>query len=195
MLTRKTRKARPRTKAPAVSIWFMQLEAQPLGVGVHPPRHAVEPDEVHREEGQVEADEHQPEVQLAEPLVQHPAEHLGPPVVGAGGQAEDAAAEQHVMEVGDHEVGVGLLQVGRRRGVHDARQAADDEHGDEADGEQHRRPKLQRSAPHRADPVEDLHPGRDRDQHGGERRRTCPPAGPCRWRTCGGSTRRSRGRR
>ena len=39
------------------------------------------------------------------------------------------------MEVRDDEVGVGLLQVGRRRAVHDARDAADDEHRDEADRE------------------------------------------------------------
>ena len=35
--------------------------------------------------------------------------------------------------------------------------------------EVHRRLELERAAPHRADPVEDLHPGGNRDQHGGER--------------------------
>ena len=59
--------------------------------------------------------------ELAQPLVEHPAGDLGPPVVEAGEEAEDAAAEEHVVEVGHDEVGVGLLEVDRRRGVHDAR--------------------------------------------------------------------------
>ena len=43
---------------------------------------------------------------------------LGPPVVEAAEEAEQGAAEDHVVEVGDDVVGVGLLQVAaaRRRG-------------------------------------------------------------------------------
>ena len=52
------------------------------------PRHAVEPEEVHREEDDVHADEHQEEVNLAEKLVVHPAAHLREPEVEAGEQAE-----------------------------------------------------------------------------------------------------------
>ena len=43
------------------------------------------------------------------------------------------AAEEHVVEVRDHEVGVVVVAVDRRRGVHDAREAADRELRDEAD--------------------------------------------------------------
>ena len=76
---------------------------------------------------------------LAELLVEHVAEHLRPPEVEAADEAEERATEEHVVEVGDDVVGVGLLGVGRGDGVGHARQAADGEHRDQADGEQHRR--------------------------------------------------------
>ena len=68
--------------------------------------HAVRAEDVLHEERHVEADEHQPEVHLAQPLVQHPAGQLREPVVDAGEDAEHAAAEEHVVEVRDHEVRV-----------------------------------------------------------------------------------------
>src|SRR5690606_6636434 len=49
----------------------------------------------------------------------------------------------------------------------DLGEAADGEHDHEADREQHRRLEGHRAAPHGGDPVEDLHAGRDGDQHGG----------------------------
>ena len=49
----------------------------------HPPRHALQPDPVHREESCVEADVHQPEMELAEAFVVHPPGHLREPVVDA----------------------------------------------------------------------------------------------------------------
>ena len=51
-------------------------------VGVAP-RHALDAEQVLHEEGRVEPDEEQPEVDLAEPLVEHPAGELGPPEVEA----------------------------------------------------------------------------------------------------------------
>ena len=87
------------------------------------------PSEVHREEGQVEPDDHEPEVPLAEPLVEHPAEDLREPVVDAAEEPEDEAAEQHVVEVRDDEVGVGAAGCRRaRRRVHHAGEPADGEH-------------------------------------------------------------------
>ena len=67
------------------------------------------------------------------------AEHLRPPVVEAGEDAEHRAAEQHVVEVGDDVVRVGLLRVAGADRVGHARQAADGELDDQADREQHRR--------------------------------------------------------
>ena len=61
-------------------------------------------------------------------LVEHVAEDLRPPEVEAAEEAEEDAAEDHVVEVGDDVVGVGLLGVGRGHGVGDAGEAADGEH-------------------------------------------------------------------
>ena len=52
-------------------------------------------------------------------------EDLRAPVVEAAEDREHEAAEQHVVEVRDDEVGVGLLRVGRHDRVHHARQPAD----------------------------------------------------------------------
>ena len=120
---------------------------------------------MHREEGEIEADEHQPEVDLAETLVEVAAVHLREPVVEASEQTEDEAAEQDVMEVGHDVIGIGLLGVGRNDRVRHARQSADGEHRDEPEREQHRGREPHRALVHRREPVEDLHAGRDRDQH------------------------------
>ena len=101
-----------------------------------------------------------------QPLAQKAPRHLREPVVDPREQAEDRSAEQHVVEVCHHEVGIRLLQIGRRRRVHDAAEPADREHGDETDREEHRRPEADRPTPHRRDPVEHLHAGGDRDEHG-----------------------------
>src|SRR3712207_8609922 len=60
-------------------------------VGV-PPRHALHTEPVLDEEGRVEADEQQPEVDLAEALVEHLAGHLRPPEV-------EARSEEHTSEL------------------------------------------------------------------------------------------------
>src|SRR5205823_6546964 len=69
-------------------------EIEPLVVGVDAARHSLEAEDVHRIEGEVEADEGQPEVELADLVVQHPAERLGPPVVHAAEEAEHRPTEQ-----------------------------------------------------------------------------------------------------
>jgi hypothetical protein len=62
-------------------------------------RHALLTQPVLHKESGVEADEGQPEVQLAQPLVEQPACHLREPEVDARVGREDDGAEQHVMEV------------------------------------------------------------------------------------------------
>ena len=64
----------------------VDLPQPAVRVRVDAPRHAEQPEHVLREERQVEAHEDRPEVQLPEPLVEDPAEHLREPVVDA---AED----------------------------------------------------------------------------------------------------------
>ena len=72
-------------------------------------------------------------------LVQEPTGHLREPEVDAGVGGEHDRAEQHVVEVRDHEVRVRDVEVQRRRGQDDAGQAAEQEGHQEARGEQHRR--------------------------------------------------------
>ena len=102
-----------------------EVEAVVLRVLVGAARHPLQAEDVHRRERQVEADHHQPEVQLADALVEQLPEDLRPPVVDAGEQPEDRAAEQHVVEVRHDVVRVGLLVVVRHDRVRDAGEAAD----------------------------------------------------------------------
>ena len=64
---------------------------------------------------------------------QHAAEHLRVPVVEAGEAGEHGRAEEHLVEVGHHEVGVVGEEVERRRGQEDAGDAAHEEGEEEAD--------------------------------------------------------------
>ena len=110
------------------------LPAQVRGVRVDPPRHSVHSEEVHGEERDVHSDEHEPEVELPEAFPDHPARKLRPPVVDPGEEAEDRAAEEDIVEMCDDEVRI-VLDIDRGRGVHDPRQATDDEQPHHPDSE------------------------------------------------------------
>ena len=103
-----------------------------LGVVGHAPRHALHADQVHRAERRVEGHERQPEVQLAQALVEHPPGHLREPVVDAGVDREQRPAVEHVVDVGDDEVGVRDVDVHRHHRQHHAGDAAEREHRQEA---------------------------------------------------------------
>src|SRR6266851_5422253 len=111
-------------------------------IGGDAPLHAHHAQDVHGEEGQVEADQHQPEVPRRQTLAIEPAGDLGEPEIGPREQGEDAATEQHVVQMGDDEVRVVQLIVDRHDGRPDAADAADDEHGQETQREQQRRLEL-----------------------------------------------------
>ncbi|MNT01227.1 hypothetical protein D3C72_1356840 [compost metagenome] len=121
-----------------------------------------------REEDQVHADEHDPEVQLAEELGVHVAGHLREPVVPGSEDREHGAERQNVVEVSNHVVGVMQRTVEAGVGELNARNATDGEQEDEADRPDHRGREGQRTAPHGRDPREDLDTRRHRDDHGGE---------------------------
>ena len=110
----------------------VRLEAvggQVVGVAA---RHAhVAQPVLHQERG-VKADERQPEVQLAQPLVEQPAGHLREPEVDAGEGGEHDGAEQHVVEVRDDEIAVGHVEVQRRAGQQHAGQTTQQEGDQEA---------------------------------------------------------------
>ena len=63
-------------KAPMVAMTFQNHQPLSIAVGVVAARHPGQTEEVHREEGQVEPDEGQPELHLAQALVEHLAGDL-----------------------------------------------------------------------------------------------------------------------
>lgn len=92
-----------------------EVELGPAGdvgvVGVVAPGHPQVAQGVLGQEGEEVAHEEEPEVEPAQPLVVHPARHLGPPVVKAGEGPEAGARHEDVVEVGHHEVEVVELVV------------------------------------------------------------------------------------
>ena len=136
-----------------------------LGVVDVAARHALTAQEVLREEGQVGADEEHPEVQLACPFGVLPARHLADPVVDAREDAEHRAKRHHVVEVRHDVVGVVIGPVDARLRQDDAGHAAQREQEQEPERPEHRRLELDRAAPHRRDPTEDLDAGGHRDHH------------------------------
>src|SRR5581483_12266305 len=84
-----------------------------------------------------------------------------------------------VMEMSDHEVGLGEMYVGGERGDEQAGEAAHGEEADEPERVQHRRVEMDVALVHGADPIEDLdgrrhgyHITQDREDQGGEQ--GCP---------------------
>jgi hypothetical protein len=118
---------------------------------------AADPDDVHREERQVEEHERRPEVQVA----RVPRSSSGRTSSGTSSRSPRTAPKieppnDDVVDVGDDEVRVLDVDVDRRRGHEDAREAADDEHRYERERVQHRDRVLHPGAPHGAEPVERL---------------------------------------
>ena len=95
------------------------------------------------------------------------ARHLADPVVEAREHAEKRRDRHHVVEMGDHEVGIVPGQVQAGVGQRHPGDAADDEQKDEAAGEQHRGAEIDGTAPHGGQPTEDL----DAGGHGDDQRR------------------------
>ena len=113
------------------------VPAEPVAVGPHPPGHAHDAEDVHGEEGEVEADEHDPEADLAQPLVEHLAGDLRRPEVDGAEDGEHDRPVEHVVEVGHDEVAVGHGPVEGQDRHHHPGDAAEQEDEQEADGEQH----------------------------------------------------------
>ena len=118
------------------------------------------------QEGGVETDEGQPEVDLAEAVVQQSAGHLREPEVHAAEDGEHDGAEQHIVEVSDHKVAVGHMPVDRWGGQQNPGQAAEQEGDQKTDGEHHRCFEAELPSPHGADPVEELDAGGNGDEVG-----------------------------
>ncbi len=135
-----------------------------VGICVDAARHPHDAHKEHRQERDVEADEGQPKVDFTEPLVESPTEDFRPPVIDCGEQGEQAAAADRVVEVRDDEVGVFRLKIEWGRRDHDAGHASQQEVYQEPQRPQHRRAVTNRTTPHGANPIEELDPGRHRDE-------------------------------
>ena len=96
-------------------------------------RVAGETGEMHGQKCAVSPDERQVEVQLAEALVQHAAEHQRKPVERAGEYAEQRRDAHHQVKVRHHEIRVVKIGVELRLAEKQSGQAAGDEDRDESE--------------------------------------------------------------
>src|SRR5690606_11091229 len=115
----------------------------------------------------VERDHAGPEVPLAQFFAVHAARPFGQPVVGARVHAEQRTSHHHIMEVGDHVIGIVHGDIDRRHGQDQAGKAAYGEHEDKANGEQHGGFEGHGPAPHGGNPVKHLHARGYGNEHGG----------------------------
>ena len=132
---------------------------------IQPAVHAHQADHEHRHEDQVHADERSPEMHLAEPLVEHAAGDAREPVVDAREQREHRPRCDQVVEVRDHVIGIVQRDITGRETERESGQAADTEHRQERQREQHRRGEPNRPAPQRHHQRRDQDHRRDRDDH------------------------------
>ena len=121
---------------------------------------------MHGEERQVEPDQLDPELPDPQTPGEHPSRHLREPIEHRRHHAEERAAEQHVVQVGDDPISVVDREVHRGRRRPDAVDPSDQEHRDEAEREQHGGFEAELPAPERGQPDEEQHARRDRDQLG-----------------------------
>src|SRR5688572_14674913 len=120
-----------------------------------------------REKHEVHANKRDPKVQAADAFIVVVAEYLREPVIPAAENGEHGAKRQHIMEMGNHIIGVVENTVDGGIGQDYARDATNGEEKDETDSPEHGCAELDRAAPHCGDPGEYLDAGRHRDHHGG----------------------------
>ena len=118
------------------------------------------------EEGGVEADEDDPCKKAAGFFVVHFADHFGPPVVHACQEGEQGGADHDVVKVGDHKVGVVVVDVGGQGAQGQAGEAADGEQPDEAQGVDHGGVHANAAVVHGGQPVKDLDGRGNGNRHG-----------------------------
>ena len=136
-----------------------------VGAGVQTTGHAHEAQCIERHEGHEEADAPEPERCLAPLLVQFEAERFREVEAEACDVTEYCAADDHVMEVSNNEQAVVQYEVSTRDGQQYASHAADGEGHHEAQGPQNLAGEAQTALVDGEQPVEQLHPRRDRNQH------------------------------
>ena len=88
---------------PTVESWFIQVKPVLGEVGGVTTGHTHDTQPVLDEEGHVEADEQNPEMNVPQRLVEHLSGELRPPEVETCEHREHHCSKDHVVEVSDHE--------------------------------------------------------------------------------------------
>src|SRR5204862_4671289 len=115
---------------------------------------------------EVEAYEDEEGGEARPPLRIHPPGDLGPPEVQPAQVTHDGSSHHDVVEVGDHEVGVGDVDVQAHGRQEEAGEAADGEESHEAEDVEHGGGVGDGALVEGGRPVEDLDGGGDGHQEG-----------------------------
>src|SRR5258705_5228609 len=81
---------------------------------VIPPRNSLQTEVMHGKEDQIGAEERNPEMELAERVVEHPSRYLGVPMIDLAQYDYDGLNAHHHMEMSDDEHGI------QKGHIHDA---------------------------------------------------------------------------
>ena len=141
-IDRKQHKARGNNERPDRGDQVEQIPSHHRRVGIDPARHPHQPGEMHRHEGDVEADKHQPEHDPAGPHRQGLLGEERVEIIDPRHQRKHHAAKQRVMQVSNDEIGVMRLPVERRQRHHHPGQSTSGKNGQRAGDEQHRQAHL-----------------------------------------------------
>src|SRR5258705_13476917 len=120
---------------------------------------------MHRVESQMEANREKPKMPKPQFAVQQPAESFRVPVVEAREERVEETANQNVMKVRDDEVRICELPIERNNRQHHSSQTRNEKLEEKTEAEHHRHFQPNLAAVHRAEPVEDLDPGRNPHEH------------------------------
>ncbi len=127
-----------------------------MGIGIgeirNPALKSLQAEEMLREEHDIHADKGDPEMESAQYSIIFDAPDFLKPVIEAGEDREHRPERQHIMEMGDHIIGVVQARIHRRVGQHNPGHAPHGEQKDKSDRPEHRNLEVNRSAPHGRDP-------------------------------------------
>src|SRR6516165_10338464 len=90
----------------------------------YPAHHPVQTKVMHRIKGAIEEDERESEMNFSPGFIHHPPKHFREPEINRPEDAEEAASEQHIVDVRNNEVGVMDEQIDWSRSHEDSTQAS-----------------------------------------------------------------------
>src|SRR5208282_3695669 len=129
-----------------------------------------EPQKVHWHEDAISTHESEPEVDLAQRRVHHPAKHFREPEISSREHSENGGHSHHQMKVSNYVVRRMQQVIHRRLRQKESGKPPGNEKGDKAQRKQHGNLKMNFASPKRAEPVKRLNRrgNSDRHRHNGE---------------------------